>query len=160
MHSISHWAIDMHSNNDLLAILCENPQPDLESVGKKFRVVAFSEWRRLLRTPLRYGTLRNADRQALTWSQLVSMWQVIGRLVRGGCAAQVFFCDAKFAPHTANLEPGDRESTSLIIGMLEVLRPYFDCTSDKAPPAQHLASALPGPLYQALEHMERGHFDV
>ncbi len=123
-------------------------------------MAAFGEWRRLLRTPLRYGTLRHADRQALTWSQLVSMWQVIGRLVRGGCAAQVFFCDAKFAPHAANLEPGDRESTSLIMGMLGVLRPYFDCSSEQTPREKDLVRILYGPLYQALEHMERGHFDV
>jgi pPIWI RE three-gene island domain Z len=160
MHSINFWAINTYSDKGLLATLCENPQPDLESVGKKFRVAAFGEWRRLLRTPLRYGTLRHADREALTWSQLVSMWQVIGRLVRGGCAAQVFFCDAKFAPHTANLEPGDRENTSLIIGMLGVLRPYFDCSSEQTPREKDLVRILYGPLYQALEHMERGHFDA
>ena len=160
MHSINRWAIDTSDNRDRLATLCENQNPDLECVGKKFRAAAFGEWRRLLRTPLRYGTLRHDDRQALTWSQLVSMWQVIGRLVRGGCAAQIFFCDAKFAPHTANLETGDRESTSLIIDMLGVLRPYFDCSSEKTPREKDLVRILYGPLYQALECMERGHFDA
>lgn len=70
------------------------------------------------------------------------MWQVIGRLVRGGCAAQVFFCDAKYAPHAANLEPGDRESTSLIIGMLGILRPYFDFSSELTPRKKDLVRVL------------------
>lgn len=160
MHSINRWAIGTYNNQEVLATLCEETQPDLECVGKKFRLAAFSEWRRLLRTPLRYGTLLPLDRQALTWSQLVSMWQVIGRLVRGGCAAQVFFCDAKFAPRKANLESGDRESTSLILGILEVLRPYFDCSSNKTARDKDLVRILYGPFYRALEHMEREYLNV
>lgn len=88
------------------------------------------------------------------------MWQVIGRLVRGGCAAQVFFCDAKFAPRRANLEKGDQENTSLIIGMLEILRPYFDDNSGKSLREKDLVRILYGPLYWALENMERGHSNV
>ncbi len=157
MHSINRWAIETYQDQDRLSKLCQDTQPALDTVGKQFRRAAFSEWRRSLRTPLRYGTLRQVDRQALIWSQLVSMWQVIGRLVRGGCAAQVFFCDAKFAPRTARLENGDRESSSLIIGMLEVLKPYFDSTSNKTPREKDLVRILYGPLYRALENMERGH---
>jgi hypothetical protein len=157
MHSINWWAIKTHQDQQELATLCKSTQPDLENVGKKFRLAAFSTWRRLLRTPLRYGTLGEKDRQALIWSQLVSMWQVIGRLVRGGCAAQVFFCDAKFALRKANLEPGDQENTSLILGMLNVLQPYFDCSSDKTTRDKDLVRILYGPFYRALEHMEREH---
>ena len=34
----------------------------------------------------------------------VTMCQVIGRLIRGGCKARVHFCDAKFAPNTAYIQ--------------------------------------------------------
>jgi hypothetical protein len=155
MHSINRWAIETHQDQQRLSELCEDVHPSLDLVQKKFRAAAFSEWRRLLRTPLRYGTLRKTDRQALIWSQLVSIWQVIGRLVRGGCAAQVFFCDAKFAPRLAHLERGDRESSSLIVGMLEVLRPYFDYPSSQTLREKDLVRILYGPLYSALENMER-----
>ena len=160
MHSINRWAIETYQNQQYLQTLCKDQLPTLEHVATHFRRAAFSEWRRLLRTPLRYGTLGDLDRQALIWSQLVSMWQVIGRLVRGGCAAQVFFCDAKFAPRRANLEEGDQENTSLIIGMLEILRPYFDDNSGKSLREKDLVRILYGPLYWALENMERGHSNV
>lgn len=157
MHSINWWAVKTHRDQKELAALCEPLQPDLESVGKKFRLAAFSRWRHLLRTPLRYGTLGEEDRHALIWSQLVSMWQVIGRLVRGGCAAQVFFCDAKFAPRKANLESGDQENTSLIMGMLKVLQPYFDNSSNITARDKDLVRILYGPFYRALENTERDH---
>ncbi len=66
----------------------------------------------------------------------------------------------QLAPRRANLENGDHEGISLIVGMLEVLRPYFDCTSDKTPREKDLVRILYGPFYRALERMERGHFDA
>ena len=58
----------------------------------------------------------HSARRALIWSQQVSIWQVIGRLVRGGCEAQVFFCDAKFAPRTAQIaEEDEGENTSILL---------------------------------------------
>lgn len=154
IHSINSWAIEHHRAEKSIAALTAPGTPTLETVGKKFRSQSFGEWRRLLRTPLRYSSLRDSDREALIWSQLVSIWQVIGRLVRGGCAARVFFCDAKFAPQRANLQNGDKESTSLIVGMLEVLRPYFTNTSTKTPREKDLVRILYGPLFNALNKLE------
>jgi len=39
--------------------------------------------------------------------------------------------------------------------MLEVLKPYFDCNSSKTPREKDLVRILYGPLYGALENMER-----
>ncbi|HVB22599.1 MAG TPA: hypothetical protein VNG51_11680 [Ktedonobacteraceae bacterium] len=154
IHSINSWAVEQYSKEDWLISLCKQDPAPLELVGQKFRGAAFGEWQRLLRTPLRYSTLRDNDRRSLTWSQLVSIWQVIGRLVRGGCAAQVFFCDAKFAPRKANLEDDEKENMSLIKGMREVLRPYFESNSDKTARQKDLVRILYGPMYKALENME------
>jgi hypothetical protein len=76
--------------------------------------------------------------------------------VRGGCEAQVFFCDAKFAPRTANLSEEDEgESTSLLFGMREVLRPYFDNAAQSISRREKdLVRILYEPLYRALEKME------
>lgn len=132
----------------------------LDRAGRAFRGAAFGRWRKLLRQPLKYSTLDPYARKALVWNQMVTIWQVIGRLVRGGCAAEVFFCDAKFAPRTANLRDDD-ETTSLIVGMKEVLIPYFEKNASKdenneliTQRTKDLVRILYGPFYRALVEME------
>ena len=99
-----------------------------------------------------YGTLPQSQRQAMTWNQLVTMWQVIGRLIRGGQAAQIYFCDAAFAPKSADGKI-DTAATSLLRGMLEVLAPYFEPASSVDATDRSLANALYGPLYSALKEI-------
>lgn len=156
IHAINRWAVEKHQDLPWLTTICKGNIPTLEPVGKAFRTEAFRQWRYLVRMPLRYSTLPYDARRALIWSQQVSIWQVIGRLVRGGCEAQVFFCDAKFAPRTANLsEEDESESTSLLFGMREVLRPYFDTAVQSISRREKdLVRILYEPLYRALEKME------
>jgi hypothetical protein len=99
-----------------------------------------------------YSTLPASERVAVTWTQLVTIWQVIGRLVRGGQPAQVFFCNAAFARHTAaEDERGDFAATSLLVSIRQVLRPYFEETSNiMSPQDRALVQALYGPFYRAL----------
>ena len=105
-----------------------------------------------------YTTLfRSKQREAVIWNQLVSIWQVIGRLIRGGSPARVIFCDAAFALNTAHQdEQGDTPQSSLLVGMQEVLRPYFSSKytrgitrTDKA-----LVQAPYEPFYNALENIQ------
>src|SRR6266516_4378214 len=156
IHAINRWAVEKHQNLKWLTTICNESMPTLEDVGKAFRTEDFKQWRYLVRMPLKYSTLPYDARRALIWSQQVSIWQVIGRLVRGGCEVQVFFCDAKFAPRTANLSEEDEgESTSLLFGMREVLRPYFDTTVQSISRREKdLVRILYEPLYRALEKME------
>ncbi len=160
IHSINRWALEkMQDRSWLLSKYQEKPLP-LNQIGHAFRRAAFGRWRQLLRQPLKYSTLNPYARKALVWNQLVSIWQVIGRLVRGGCPAEVFFCDAKFAPRTANLSDDD-ETTSLIMGMKEVLTPYFDEHDSQDENGEiitrrkkDLVRILYGPFYQGLVRME------
>jgi hypothetical protein len=102
-------------------------------------------------------TLEDRDRIPLTWSQLVSIWQVIGRLVRGGCPARVYFCDAAFAPRSADKESQpDDERSSLLIGMQRVLRSYLEANRGEwlAPEERAVAKVLYEPLYTALSRMK------
>lgn len=156
IHAINRWAIEKHQDLSWMKALDNENPSDLEEVGKAFRTEAFRQWRYLVRMPLRYSTLPQEARRALIWSQQVSIWQVIGRLVRGGCEAQVFFCDAKFAPRTMNLaEEDEGEDTSLLFGMREVLRPYFDSSEQGISRREKdLVRILYEPLYRALEKME------
>jgi hypothetical protein len=137
---------------------------DLDAAGLAFRHVARAEWRRLLSRRYIYSRLSVHEKTSFTWDQLVTIWQVIGRLVRGGVPARVVFVDARFAPRTAKLlSPGAAaaqlpQDDGLLTGLRNVLAPYFtegspppDCP-DPADPA--VARLLYAPLYKALRAIE------
>ncbi|MEV6632198.1 transposase [Actinoplanes sp. NPDC051470] len=127
----------------------------LATAGRLRRRAAQREWRRLLHALVAYSQLGTSERNRVAWTQLVTIWQVVGRLLRGGQAAKIYFCDAAFAPNTARRGEDaadlDDASTSLLHGMREVLSPYFEAGS--AHPDRHLVQALYQPLYQALSAM-------
>ncbi|WP_328718930.1 hypothetical protein OHT52_05070 [Streptomyces sp. NBC_00247] len=134
--------------------------PDLDTAGLAFRHVARGEWRRLLARRYIYSRLSDREKRSFTWDQLVTIWQVIGRLVRGGVPARVVFVDARFAPRTARaLSPRSLSSPvpsqdGLLTGLRDVLAPYFDTSipptdfPDSGDPA--VARLLYAPLYKAL----------
>src|SRR5690606_16630323 len=123
---INQWAaLQIHNG------FPEVEEADRSSLGqcaRAFRSTAHREWRRLLNLKLAYSNLPREERQALAWPQLVAIRQVIGRLVRGGVEAKVYFCDAAFAPHAAQRaqDSTDDDSLSLLIGMRDVLASYLN----------------------------------
>lgn len=155
IHAINRWAIDHYGNQQWYARRCETNQPSLQQIAETFRESAYARWRILLRLPMVYSTLDPAELRALTWTQLVTIWQVIGRLVRGGSPAMVFFCDAAFAHRTAaDSEDLDAPTSSLLVSMRAVLRPYFSPDDQSVPKSDRpLVQALYGPFYKALEMM-------
>ena len=78
----------------------------LDAAGE-FRQLAREKWQRYLTRRLAWSSLPRKRRLSFTWDQLVVMWQVIGRLVRGGAPARVVFVDAAFAPREAGLTATD-----------------------------------------------------
>ncbi|MDW8213948.1 MAG: hypothetical protein RMJ55_10340 [Roseiflexaceae bacterium] len=155
IHAINRWALDHYANLQWYAQRLQTQQPSLEQIAETFRTSAYAQWRRLLRLPMVYSTLDLEELQALTWTQLVTIWQVIGRLVRGGSPARVFFCDAAFALRTAEgSELPDTPASSLLVSMRSVLRPYFSPDDRSVSAADRsLVQALYGPFYTALETM-------
>jgi hypothetical protein len=151
IHAINYWAVERCQ--DLAAAGSGIP---LDERARRFHTEAYIQWRRFLRTPMVYSTLPPLERDALTWSQMVAIWQVIGRLVRGGCEARVYFCDAAFARLSALTQEGDTGTTSLLVNMRRVLRPYFsDEDSCNLPHIdRELVRVLYGPFYAALERIE------
>ncbi|WP_052305446.1 hypothetical protein [Thermomonospora curvata] len=132
---------------------------DLDQAGLEFRHQARKEWRRLLSRRYIYSHLEDWERRSFAWDQLVTIWQVIGRLVRGGVPARVVFVDAKFAPGTAAaLRPGETVTAPARDGLLadlhKILAPYFDDHADPAwfddPADPALVRMLYAPMYQAL----------
>ncbi len=133
---------------------------DLDRAWLAFRHRAREEWRHLLSRRYVYSRLSEREKRSFAWDQLVTLWQVIGRLVRGGVPARVVFVDASFAPRLARaLAPGVRagtppETDGLLAALRDVLAPYFSadadpaCFADPADPA--LVRLLYQPLYDAL----------
>jgi len=158
VQSINHWAVAHDDDSDWFAEACGSAvdAADLATTGAVFRSTAYRRWRYLLRLPMIYSTLPAQERAAVTWSQLVTIWQVIGRLVRGGSPAQVFFCDAAFDPSSyRSADDTPPIGASLLTGMLDVLHPYFDEANTTVAPADKvLVDTLYGPLYKALQQMK------
>lgn len=110
-------------------------------------------WRGLLQTEIVYSRLYDKPRvrEALIWTQIVTMWQVIGRLVRGGQPARIYFCDAAFTPG-AERGRKDTAATSILLGMREALGKY--CSESSTERDRHLVTDLYGPLFRALTNMK------
>ncbi|MBV6703228.1 hypothetical protein [Kitasatospora aureofaciens] len=143
----------------------------LDAAGLAFRLEARREWRRLLSRRYIYSQLSPAEKTSFAWDQLVTMWQVIGRLVRGGVPARVVFVDAAFAPALAEAgAPGTastrgsgrrrRTDDGLLTKLREVLAPYFDqgvaLESFPSPADPALVRTLYHPLYDALCGLRTG----
>ncbi|MEU5425261.1 signal recognition particle [Streptomyces olivoreticuli] len=124
-----------------------------------FRSRARRHWNRCLTRRLAWSSLRDDEKTAFTWDQLVVMWQVIGRLVRGGVPARVVFADAAFSPREAGFHAADTPDTSLLASMRAVLAPYFDDASGTGTHSEpssidrSLVRELYEPLYRALVDM-------
>jgi restriction endonuclease in pPIWI_RE module len=148
VRSLNKWAMDE------IALLPEKVKKysTYDAAGQAWRREANHRWRELLTTGLIHSNLPKAERDLLTWSLMVSIWQVIGRLIRGGQPASIYFCDAKFDPVRAGLA---KKSISLLDEMKLVLQPYVSANSGKAEERDRvLVEELYGPLYQALQRMQ------
>jgi len=155
IQSINRWALE-HCDNLPWFADKNDKENDLTLIraGRIFRQAAYKRWRFLLRLPMIYSTLPSHERNALTWSQLVTIWQVVGRLIRGGSPARIFFCDAPFARRTAlQDDKPDHASSSLLVSIIQVLRPYFTNAPNITPTDRALVQALYGPFYQAISRI-------
>ncbi len=143
IHSINRWAIDNYK---------KATGETLKKLGEDFRDAAYRQWLHLLHLSVRLRTLPVEDREAVYWDILVSLWQVTGRLIRGNADAQIFWCDAKFGINSAKNEDGkgDIAATSVLVGIVNLLRPYFE--NDPQIPLRErlIVQSLYRPFYQAL----------
>lgn len=137
---------------------------DLDQAGRDLRTEGRQEWRRLLKRRYIYSRLPRWEKRAFAWDQLVTMWQVIGRLVRGGVPARVVFVDAAFAPRLAHaLAPATtNEILPAADGLLRTLgtalTPYFSPDADPSafqdPADPVVARLLYEPFHDALRTLD------
>lgn len=125
-----------------------------DAAGLAFRAEAARRWHRFLTRRLSWTSLPPDEKSAFTWDQLVVIWQVIGRLVRGGVAARVYFVDGAFSPREAGFTGDDTEATSLLLSMRGQLARYFEDEYATSPIDRSLVEALYDPLYRALCAMD------
>ncbi|WGV26829.1 hypothetical protein [Halotia branconii] len=119
----------------------------LTQVADIFYQNAAAEMVNLNYTAWSFKQLTKDERSVLCWTQLVSIWQIIGRLVRGGVPAVVHFLDVKFAPNSAIGEQ-DSEITSLLVAIIKVLEPCIESEDV-------LARSLYGTFLNALQQMQQ-----
>ncbi|MBH0246100.1 hypothetical protein I3W98_29670 [Streptomyces cavourensis] len=154
VQAVNDWASRMQRDGTFDAFV--RAQPSLDEAGAEFRTRARVHWRHLLNHPLAWSRLSEDEKISFTWDQLVVIWQVIGRLVRGGVPARVVFVDAPFATRAAaGKSVPDTWRTSLLLAMRHVLDPYLTPSPVIAPtpdgsPVTPLDRALVKALYEPL----------
>ncbi|MEV0281802.1 hypothetical protein AB0I22_36205 [Streptomyces sp. NPDC050610] len=118
--------------------------------AEEVRRRARSQWYQVLQRSMAWSRLGD-DREQVTWDMLVVMWQVVGRLVRGGVPARVVFVDSAFAPNRTVTPPRpDTHKSSLLHSILHVLRPYLTAEDTTSDHDRFIARALYEPLWRML----------
>jgi hypothetical protein len=154
IQAVNDWAVRQVRYGGFQQTALAAGTPD--AAASAFRQQARALWNHLLSRRLSWTSLPEKEKRAFTWDQLVVIWQVIGRLVRGGVPARAIFIDAAFSPKEAGLDgkiAPDTPETSLLRSMHAVLAPYFDAAPPAQPLDRSLVEALYEPLYLALAAM-------
>ncbi|MFE7459844.1 hypothetical protein [Streptomyces sp. NPDC057554] len=151
VHAVNDWIVRAVTGGDFAAWVRRGDS--VEAGADEVRRLARSRWYRVLERSMAWSRLDDTEREQVTWDMLVLMWQVIGRLVRGGVPARVVFVDAAFAPNRGAAPPRpDTPRSSLLHSVLDVLDPYFDGDTRTAE-EQFIARALYGPLRRMLTRL-------
>jgi len=158
---INSWA--MKSYKDAGWLSKSTTDREISFRGVNFRTRATKLWQCRLTNERKNRGLNNwtvEEKRELYSTQLVLIWQIIGRLIRGGCRARVHFVDAAF--HLEKSGSGYRvnEKSSMLYGFRRVLDPYFDEPSRETSALsaisaedRTLAQALYAPLHSMLTKM-------
>ncbi|MCM3810758.1 hypothetical protein ND808_33770 [Streptomyces sp. DR7-3] len=151
VHAVNDWIIRAVTDGDFDTWV--RGQATVEKGADEVRRLARSRWYQVLARSMAWSHLGDEAREQVTWDMLVLMWQVIGRLVRGGVPARVVFVDAAFAPNRGAVPPrADTPASSLLHSVLDVLDPYFD-GGTKSAEEQFIVRALYEPLRRMLTRL-------
>jgi hypothetical protein len=157
VQQLNAWALDNQENSTLYeAAKSRGETVTLTKVEDLFYRFAVAQMLDLNCRAMSFQQLTKEERRVLCWTQFVSIWQIIGRLVRGGVPCIVHFMDRQFAPKSADGDM-DSERTSLLVGIIKELEPYVEAEG-KRPYEKTLAESLYGAFLNALKKMkQQGH---
>ena len=159
VQQLNNWVLENCSNSTLFEPLQRRGEAlTLTNVENEFYKYAVAKMLDLNCRAMSYKQLTDDERSVLCWTQLVSIWQIIGRLVRGGVPCIVHFLDVKFAPKSAEGEL-DSEVSSLLVGIIKELQ--FSVEGEEKQPYQKtLARSLYGAFFSALKDTKDLHYDL
>ncbi|MEU0840950.1 hypothetical protein ABZ370_15960 [Streptomyces sp. NPDC005962] len=150
VHAVNDWIVRATAGGEFDSWV--RGARTIEEGADEVRRRARSRWYQVLERSMAWSRLGD-ERERVTWDMLVLMWQVIGRLVRGGVPARVVFVDVAFAPNRgATPSRPDTPTSSLLHSVLEVLNPYF-AGDTKTAEEQFIARALYEPLRRMLARL-------
>jgi pPIWI RE three-gene island domain Z len=154
VQQINDWALNNVSESSFYQpLLSKGETLTLNTAQEKFYAQSLVKMIELNCRARYFQHLFDDELTVLCWTQLVSIWQVIGRLVRGGVPCIVHFLDKKFAPQSAAHQV-DTQKTSLLVGILKELEKAVD-PKDKEPWELTLAISLYGAFLNALQQTRK-----
>jgi hypothetical protein len=153
VQQLNDWALEKSSDLSLYEALQKRGKAlTLANVEMHFYQRAVAEMLDLNCRAISFKQLMDNERSVLCWTQLVSIWQIIGRLVRGGVPCIVHFLDAKFAPQSVESE-FDSEASSLLVSIIKELQVAIEAEG-KEPWEKTIANSLYGAFFSALNRMK------
>ncbi len=147
VQQLNAWVLKHEADPKLLE--GESEPVTVTKAGELLYRHATNKLRELSNRAYSFHTLTEEERDMLCWNQLVKIWQIIGRLVRGNVPAEVYFLDAKFAPFSAE-GLKDKANTSLLVAIIKTLELHLE-NSDLEPWRLTLARSLYGDFLKALK---------
>ena len=159
VQQLNNWALENCSNFALYEPIGRRGDTlTLANVHSEFYRYAVDKMLDLNCRAMSFKQLTDDERSVLCWTQLVSIWQIIGRLVRGGVPCIVHFLDVKFAPKSAEGE-ADSVVTSLLAGIIKELQDSVE-GEGKPPSDSTLARSLYGAFLNALKETKELRYDI
>ncbi|ONI89321.1 hypothetical protein ALI144C_05095 [Actinosynnema sp. ALI-1.44] len=149
VHTVNDWILRFVAEPTGFAEVLRNATSLAEGAAE-VRALGRKEWYKALARPLAWSRL-GTRLDPVTWDLLVLIWQVIGRLVRGGVPAKVVFVDAAFVPmHAEKQTAKETRETSLLVNIHHVLDQYLRPGSTHCADERFIVKALYQPLWAAL----------
>ncbi|MCU0533411.1 MAG: hypothetical protein MUD14_05895 [Hydrococcus sp. Prado102] len=156
---LNNWALNKCLDATFSeTLLTESEFVTLARVEDRFYRDAVAKMLDLNCRAMSFKQLTPEERSVLCWTQLVSIWQIIGRLVRGGVPCLVHFLDVKFAPLSAEGK-SDNETTSLLVGILKELQTLSEGEGIR-PYQKTLMRSLYGAFFKILKATKELHHDL
>ncbi|WP_107668815.1 hypothetical protein [Cyanothece sp. BG0011] len=151
VRQLNNWALNHYLDTQLTQL------SNLTEVENKFYQLARNKLYQLNLRSMSFKQLSEEERQVLSLNQFVSIWQVIGRLVRGGVPCLVHFLDLTFAPESVKNET-DKETTSLLVAIIKQLEKLLN-EENSLPYQKTLATELYGEFFTALQSTENLNYE-
>ncbi len=148
VRQLNAWTLDNVSNPEYYRSI-ENI--NLDKAADFFYRLAVDKMIDLNCRAMSYKQLSEEERSVLCWTQLVSIWQVIGRLVRGGVPCYIYFLDVRFADNFAEGKK-ETETSSLLVGIIKELEQLM---KSDIPYELTLAKSLYGAFLKALKKTDQ-----